>query len=107
MMEEKLLTAGNSTSIYETLPERNMGNCGRATYDFDNRYFFEFAYGYNGSEKFDGSRRFGFFPSVAGGWMVSLATLFEPSQDRFSTLQIPAQRGLVGHEGIVNRTWSL
>src|SRR5690606_1231303 len=41
MMEEKLLTGGNSTSIYETLPERNMGNSGRATYGYDDRYFFE------------------------------------------------------------------
>ncbi|MGH2623238.1 MAG: SusC/RagA family TonB-linked outer membrane protein, partial [Sphingobacterium sp.] len=45
MMEEKLLTAGNSNSIYETLPERNMGNSGRLTYDYDNRYFAEISYG--------------------------------------------------------------
>ncbi|WP_325641765.1 TonB-dependent receptor [Parapedobacter sp.] len=103
MMEEKLLTAGNSTSIYETLPERNMGNSGRATYDFDNRYFFEFAYGFNGSEKFDGSKRYGFFPSVGGGWMVSNEKFFEPATDIFSTLKLRATWGLVGNDAIAER----
>ncbi len=104
MMEEKLLTSGNSTSIYETLPERNMGNSGRATYDYDNRYFFEFAYGYNGSEKFDGSKRYGFFPSVGGGWMVSNEKFFEPATDIFSTLKLRATWGLVGNDAIANRS---
>ena len=103
MMEEKLLTAGNSTSIYETLPERNMGNSGRVTYDYDNRYFFEFAYGYNGSEKFDGSKRYGFFPSVGGGWMISNERFFEPATDIFSTLKLRATWGLVGNDAIASR----
>ena len=49
MMDENLLTGGNSNSIYETLPERNLGNSGRLTYDYDERFFFEFSYGFNGS----------------------------------------------------------
>ncbi|SFC61329.1 TonB-linked outer membrane protein, SusC/RagA family [Parapedobacter composti] len=103
MMEEKLLTDGNSTSIYETLPERNMGNSGRFTYDFDNRYFLEFAYGYNGSEKFDGSKRYGFFPSIGGGWMVSNESFFEPLSNLFSTLKLRATWGLVGNDAIASR----
>jgi len=103
MMEEKLLTSGVSTSIYETLPERNMGNSGRATYDYDNRYFFEFAYGYNGSEKFDGSKRYGFFPSLGGGWMISNERFFEPLTDIFSTLKLRATWGMVGNDAIANR----
>src|SRR5690606_28353845 len=103
MMEEKLLTGGNSTSIYETLPERNMGNSGRATYGYDDRYFFEFAYGYNGSEKFDGAKRYGFFPSFGGGWMVSNERFFEPARRVFSTLKLRATWGLVGNDAIADR----
>jgi TonB-linked SusC/RagA family outer membrane protein len=69
--EEYILSNGRSGSIYETLPERNLGNSGRLTYDYDNRYFFEFAYGYNGSEKFTGKKQFGFFPSYGAAWIVS------------------------------------
>ena len=71
MISEKLLTNGRNNSIYETLPERNLGVSGRGTYGYDSRYFMEFAFGYNGSEKFDSDRAFGFFPSVGLGWVVS------------------------------------
>ncbi|MBZ4187351.1 SusC/RagA family TonB-linked outer membrane protein [Niabella beijingensis] len=104
MWQNKLLTAGNSTSIYETLPERNMGNSGRANYTYDNRYFLEFAYAYNGSEKFTGAQRFGFFPSVGGGWMVSNEDFWEPYKDVISTLKLRGSWGLVGNDAIAGRS---
>lgn len=41
------------------------------TYGFDSRYFFEFNFGYNGSERFAEKERFGFFPSAGISWMAS------------------------------------
>lgn len=104
MMEENLLTGGNSRSIYETLPEKNMGNSGRATYDFDKRYFLEFAYGYNGSEKFSGDSRYGFFPSIGGGWLVSNEPFWTPVKDIISTLKFKFTLGKVGNDAISNRS---
>ncbi|MFV0593420.1 MAG: TonB-dependent receptor [Draconibacterium sp.] len=104
MFEEYLLTSGNSRSIYETLPERNMGNSGRLTYDYDTRYFFEFAYGYNGSEKFSGSRRYGFFPSFGGGWLVSNESFWEPVKKVVNTLKLKATWGKVGNDAIAGRS---
>src|SRR5690606_7174919 len=43
------LNAPNSSG---NLPKRRQGVAGRATYGFDNRYFAEFNFGYNGSENF-------------------------------------------------------
>lgn len=103
MFEEYLLTSGNSNSIYETLPERNMGNSGRVTYDYDTRYFFEFAYGYNGSEKFSGSRRFGFFPSFGGGWLISNEPFWKPMENVINTLKLKATWGKVGNDAIAER----
>src|SRR6185436_8281731 len=54
---------GNATDLQKSLPYRNMGISGRATYSYDNRYFGEFNFGYNGSERFYKTERFGFFPS--------------------------------------------
>jgi TonB-linked SusC/RagA family outer membrane protein len=104
MMEEYLLTGGNSTSIYETLPEKNMGNSGRATYDFDKRYFLEFAYGYNGSEKFSGDSKYGFFPSIGGGWLVSNEKFWIPIKDIISTLKFKFTVGQVGNDAISGRS---
>jgi TonB-linked SusC/RagA family outer membrane protein len=104
MMQEKLLTAGNSTSIYETLPERNLGVSGRLTYDYDNRYFFEHAFGYNGSEKFSGTKRYGYFPSFGVAWMVSNEPFWNVSQKILSSLKFRATWGLVGNDAISDRS---
>lgn len=103
MMEEKLLTAGNSRSIYETLPERNMGNSGRFSYSYNDRYFAEFAYGFNGSEKFTGNKRYGFFPSLGGGWMISNENFWESLRPVVNTFKLRATWGLVGNDAIAGR----
>ncbi|WP_346237215.1 TonB-dependent receptor [Niabella insulamsoli] len=103
MMQEELLTGGNNTSIYETLPQRNMGNSGRATYSYDRRYAVEFAYAYNGSEKFTGDKQYGFFPSVGGSWTVSNEMFWESMKDVISTLKLRGSWGIVGNDAIAGR----
>jgi TonB-linked SusC/RagA family outer membrane protein len=101
--EQSLLTGGNSSNIFETLPERNLGNSGRFTYDYDSRYFFEFVYGYNGSEKFSGKHRFGFFPSIGGGWLISNEPFWGSIKDVFSLLKLKLTYGKVGNDAIAGR----
>ena len=103
MADEKLLTGGNSSDIYETLPERNAGNSGRVSYDYDSRYFVEFAYGYNGSEKFTGEKRYGFFPSIGGGWMISNEQFWQSYKNTISNLKLKATWGKVGNDAIAER----
>jgi TonB-linked SusC/RagA family outer membrane protein len=98
MAEEKLVSGGKT--IYETLPERNMGNSGRIMYDYDTRYFFEFSYGYNGSEKFTGNKKYGFFPSFGAGWLVSNESFWSPLKNAISNFKLKATYGLVGNDAI-------
>ncbi len=65
----KDLTAGNSTA---NLAYRRQGFSGRMTYNYNQRYLFEFNFGYNGSENFAKGHRYGFFPAVSAGWVPSL-----------------------------------
>lgn len=102
-MEKKLLTAGSSTSIYESLPEKNMTNAGRANYSYDRRYFLEFAYAYMGSEKFTGDTRYGFFPSLAAGWTVSNELFWDNLKDVVSTFKLRGSWGVVGNDAIAGR----
>ena len=67
---ESLNTIGGD-SAFSTLPSRNMGLSGRFSYNYDTRYFTELNFGYNGSEKFAKNNRFGFFPSIGLGWILS------------------------------------
>jgi TonB-linked SusC/RagA family outer membrane protein len=102
--EQSLLTGGNSNDIFETLPERNLGNSGRFTYDYDSRYFLEFVYGYNGSEKFSGKHRFGFFPSIGTGWLVSNESFWGSMKDAVSLLKFKFTYGKVGNDAIAGRS---
>jgi TonB-linked SusC/RagA family outer membrane protein len=102
--EEKMLTNGNGGTIYETLPERNLGNSGRFSYDFDKRYFAEMSYGYNGSEKFIGKRRFGFFPSFGVGWITSNEKFWSDDLKKaISLLKFKMTVGKVGNDAIGRR----
>ncbi|MDR1719030.1 MAG: TonB-dependent receptor [Dysgonamonadaceae bacterium] len=102
--EEKILTNGSDGSIYETLPERNLGNSSRFTYDYDSRYFLEASYGYNGSEKFDKSHRFGFFPSFGLGWIISNEPYYSQRlQEIVSLLKLKFTYGKVGNDAIAGR----
>ncbi len=74
---------------------------GRATYNYDEKYFLEFNGAYNGSEKFDRKYRFGFFPSLAGGWLVSNEGFFKSALPFVNHLKLRYSWGKVGNdEGI-------
>lgn len=102
--QENLITGGNSSSIYETLPEKNVGISGRATYDYAERYFLDFSFGYNGSEKFSGTNQYGFFPAIAGAWMVSNESFFKSLKDVIPTLKLKASWGKGGNDAIAGRS---
>ncbi|WP_448699335.1 SusC/RagA family TonB-linked outer membrane protein [Mucilaginibacter sp. AW1-3] len=91
---------GNASSLQQSLPSRNLGLSGRATYAYDSRYIAEFNFGYNGSEKFYQTERFGFFPSVGGAWVVSNESFFKPFLNTVSKLKLRATYGLVGNDAI-------
>lgn len=91
---------GIADNLQLSLPSRNMGVSGRATYNYDSRYFAEFNFGYNGSERFSANHRWGFFPSAGFAWMVSNEAFFEPLRNVFSQLKLKGTYGLVGNDGI-------
>jgi TonB-linked SusC/RagA family outer membrane protein len=91
---------GLADNLELSLPNRNMGVSGRLAYNYDTRYFIEFTFGYNGSERFHKDERWGFFPAAAGGWMVSNEKFFEPLKEAIPTLKLKASYGLVGNDAI-------
>lgn len=92
-----------STSQNEILPFREQGLAGRVTYGFDSRYMAEFNFGYNGSENFAKGHRFGFFPSVAVGWVISNERFFERAKKVVSLLKVRASYGLSGNDYMSDR----
>lgn len=91
-------------SLQLSLPSRNFGVSGRATYAYDSRYFAEFNFGYNGSERFYADKRFGFFPSFGVAWTVSNEQFWQPLKDKITNLRLRATYGLVGNDAIGSAT---
>jgi TonB-linked SusC/RagA family outer membrane protein len=96
---EALNTIGGQ-GTFATLPSRNMGLSGRFSYSFDDRYFGEFNFGYNGSEKFSEENRFGFFPSIGFGWITSNEKWFEEALPSVNLFKLRYTYGLVGNDAI-------
>ncbi|WP_347164216.1 SusC/RagA family TonB-linked outer membrane protein, partial [Parabacteroides merdae] len=88
------------------VPFRRMGIAGRASYTYDNRYIAEFNFGYNGSENFTKGNRFGFFPSVAVGYMLSEEKFMEKYKDTFSKIKFRASWGLTGNDQLDGRRFA-
>jgi TonB-linked SusC/RagA family outer membrane protein len=92
--------AGNAGSLQLSLPARNQGISGRATYGYDNKYLAEFNFGYNGSERFAENSRMGFFPSFGLGYLLSNEKFFKPLSKIITSAKIRATYGITGNDQI-------
>lgn len=93
--------SGNEDDLQKSLPHRNMGLAGRFTYGFDSRYFIEANFGLNGSERFAKQERWGFFPSIGMGWMLSNEAFYPESlQAVLPKVKFRGSYGLVGNDAI-------
>jgi TonB-linked SusC/RagA family outer membrane protein len=97
MRQQKEGLAGN---LQLSLPNRNIGLSGRMSYNYDSRYFAEFNFGYNGSERFSEHNRWGFFPSFGAAWIASNEKFFKPVTKVVSLLKFKGTYGLVGNDAI-------
>ncbi|MCM0383938.1 TonB-dependent receptor [Bacteroides fragilis] len=78
---------------------------GRLTYNYDQRYLFETTMRYDGSSRFPTDTKFGFFPSVAGGWRISEEQFWKENESLsswFSNLKLKASYGVLGNNNIGN-----
>lgn len=79
------------------IPYNVLGTAARATYSFDDRYLVEGNLGYNGSEQFAPSKRFGLFPSGSIGWIASNESFLKGNK-YLTWLKFRASYGLVGND---------
>ena len=106
MVDALLLYNQRSYDWGDIQPNRTQGIAGRFSYTFDRRYISEFNFGYNGSENFAKGKRFGFFPSIALGWLVSEGQFMEPIRNVISKLKLRASVGTVGNDNIGGRRFA-
>ncbi len=84
-------------SQYSDIPAGLVGLVGRVTYDYNTRYQLDLNMGYNGSENFAPGKRFGFFPAVSAGWVLSEEP-FIKDLGLVEYLKLRASYGVVGND---------
>jgi len=97
-MRNRLLST--SDDVIGSIPYRNQSIAGRITYGYKNTYLLEVNAGYTGSENFEKGKKFGLFPSVSGGWVISNESFFKPFLPTFSLLKLRGSYGVVGNDNI-------
>ena len=93
-----LLMANRSKRSYQNdVAYANEGLAFRGTYNFNEKYLFELDAAYNGSENFAKGRRYGFFPAVSAGWVISKESFLQ-SNSFINYLKLRGSFGLVGSD---------
>lgn len=100
---ETLGTAQTATLVGNEYKNQRASLIGRANYGYSNKYFFEFSFRLDGSNKFSPDNRWGFFPSFSGAWVVSNEEFFKHwKQDIISNLKFRLSTGWLGNDGAVD-----
>ena len=76
------------------------GFFGRINYDYAGKYLVEVSGRYDGTSRFAGNHRWGFFPSVSAGWRISEEKFFAPVKDWFNNLKVRYSFGQLGNQQV-------
>lgn len=87
------------SSTPSQLDFRGQGLSSRLDYSYKDRYYLGFVGGYSGSENFAPGRRYGFFPAVSAGWVIS-DEAFLRANPTLGYLKLRASYGQAGSSDI-------
>ena len=92
--------ASDGVSNLSAIPKRYQGVSSRLTYGFRDTYMIDLNFGYTGSENFQPGRQYGFFPSVALGWVLSSYDYVKENMPWVNLFKIRASYGTAGNDRI-------
>ena len=96
-------TVGIGGDIINGIARRNQGLAGRVSYNWKNRYFADFNFGYNGSENFAKGHQFGFFPAMSAAWNVAEEGFIRNNAKWINMFKIRYSYGKVGNDNLGTR----
>ena len=88
----------NETDVKVGIAKRHMGVAGRASYNWNYRYFVDFNFGYNGSENFADGHRFGFFPAFSVAWNIAEEKIVKKHLKWMNMFKLRYSYGKVGND---------
>ncbi|MDE5608118.1 MAG: TonB-dependent receptor [Muribaculaceae bacterium] len=97
---QELPAAINSANSESAGRSASEGFAGRVSYNYDEKYLAEVAFRYDGSYLFAPGKRWGFFPSVSAGWVISREDWFKEWTDKVDFLKIRGSIGKTGNDNV-------
>lgn len=76
------------------------GLVGRFSYNYASRYLFQFNFRYDGSDIFPPDQRYGFFPSLSAGWVLSEEHFMDNVSNNLDFLKLRASWGQLGNDRV-------
>lgn len=95
--------ASDGTTNLNSIPIRYQGVSSRLTYGYRDTYMIDFNFGYTGSENFQPGRQFGFFPSIALGWVPTEYKWMKEKLPWLNFLKVRGSYGSVGNDRLTSR----
>lgn len=93
-------STGEKTSKTNIKQFSTRGGFFRLNWNYNSRYMLEVNGRYDGSSKFPTNSRFGFFPSVSGGWQIAEESWMEASRSWLDALKLRASWGQIGNQNV-------
>jgi TonB-linked SusC/RagA family outer membrane protein len=91
---------GDAVSSSIGTPSHTVSWFGRANYNFMDRYLFTVTMRADGSSKFRGDNKWGYFPAAAAAWRISDEPFLAGSREWLDNLKLRVSYGTSGNDGI-------
>ena len=90
-----------SSNVTEKTNTKLLSMFGRLSYSYDNRYMISASLRRDGYSRFGSQNKWGWFPSVSGGWNIANEGFFKDADlDWWNTFKLRASYGQTGNYGI-------
>ena len=101
--DSKISTQNLGNDIKNSVSRKNMGLASQFTYNYKNRYFLDYNFGYNGSENFADGHRWGFFPAWSVAWNIGEEPFVQKNAPWINMFKVRYSHGKVGNDNTGTR----
>ena len=90
------------TQYFHDMDDRMISFFGRINYEIQDKYLLAVIFRTDGSSKFSGANKWGYFPSISAGWRMSEEGFMKGASDWLSALKLRVSYGEAGNNRINN-----
>ena len=100
--DSNISTQNLGSDIKNSIPKRNQNLAGQVSYNYALRYFFNWNFGYNGSENFARHHQYGFFPAWSVAWNIGEEPWVKKHFEWLDMFKVRYSDGKVGNDNLGN-----